>query len=238
MNSQNPSRRQHRSLFVVVVTYLAFISLGLPDGLLGIAWPFMSERSNVSLDSLGILLFGFTTGYLATSSTSGKVMQYLSLGTLLAVSCLLTGLSVLVYALVDIWPAMIIASVFLGMGGGAIDASINTFAASNFRASTVNWLHAFYGIGATTGPLLVTLMLANDRQWYHGYITVALIQLSLALLFLLTRGRWTVSSAHDEHHSRSEYLRTLRLPVVWLYVLIFFCTQASSRVSANGFSLF
>jgi fucose permease len=211
-----------KSFFLVVVTYLAFISLGLPDGLLGIAWPFMSTRSGVPLDSLGILLIGFTAGYLATSSTSGKILKHLSLGVLLSISCVLTALSLFTYAMTDVWSAMIVASFFLGAGGGAIDSSINTFAASHFSASTVNWLHAFYGVGATTGPLLVTMMLANGLQWYYGYVTVALIQLSLAMLFMLTQSRWRVSSAGDESHSTTEYFETLKLPIVWWYMLIFF----------------
>ncbi len=217
-----PNNTIKPAAFLVVVTYLAFISLGLPDGLLGIAWPFMSARSNVPLDYLGILLLGFTSGYLSTSSTSGKIMKHISLGMLLTVSCLLTALSLIAYALVDAWHIMIVASFFLGSGGGAIDSSINTFAATKFSASTVNWLHAFYGVGATTGPLVVTLMLSIDLKWYHAYITVALIQFSLALLFLLTRTRWQVSSGVEEHHSSSEYLQTLKLPIVWVSVIIFF----------------
>lgn len=214
--------RPATSLFLVIITYLAFISLGLPDGLLGVAWPFMSLRSNVPLDSLGILLIGFTLGYLSTSSTSGKIMKHISLGALLAISCLMTALSLLGYALSDSWYVMIAASFFLGSGGGAIDSSINTYAASAFSASTVNWLHAFYGVGATAGPLLITMMLAADFQWHHGYITVAFIQISLALLFLLTRRKWRVASDEAEHHSGPEYFQTLKLPAVWLYMLIFF----------------
>jgi fucose permease len=210
------------SVFLVVVTYLAFISLGLPDGLLGIAWPFMSSRSNVPLDHLGILLIGFTCGYLMTSATSGKVMKHVSLGMLLSISCVVTALSLLTYAMMDTWLIMIAASVFLGAGGGAIDSSINTFAASKFSASTINWLHAFYGVGATTGPLVVTIMLSKNLEWYYAYITVAFIQLCLAVLFVFTRNRWQTSSGAEEHHSTSEYLQTLKLPIVWLSVMIFF----------------
>ncbi|MGC3944765.1 MAG: MFS transporter [Chryseolinea sp.] len=211
-----------KSVFLIVVTYLAFVSLGLPDGLLGIAWPFMSARSNMPLDSLGTLLICFTSGYLVTSSTSGKIMQWISLGVLLTLSCLVTALSLLTYAFTNFWYFMIIAAFFLGSGGGAIDSSINSFAASRFSASTVNWLHAFYGVGATAGPLLVTFMLANDLQWYHGYIAVATIQIGLSILFGATQRRWGMASAHEEVHSRSEYFETLKLPRVWIFMFIFF----------------
>ena len=218
----NQAKATNGSLFLIVVTFLAFVSLGLPDGLLGVAWPFISARSKVPIESLGFLLIAFTTGYLATSSTSGKIITYVSLGMLLTLSCTLTGISLLTYAVTEHWFVILVASFFLGSGGGAIDSSINTFAASNFHASTVNWLHAFYGIGATTGPLLVTLMLSTDLEWYHAYLTVATVQLSLAVLFLFTRHRWKVTSKDEEHHSSSEYFDTLRLPIVWLYMIIFF----------------
>lgn len=118
---------------------------------------------------------------------------------------------------------MIIASIFLGSGGGAIDSSINTLAATRFKASTINWLHAFYGVGATSGPLLITFMLANNLEWFHGYILVAIIQISLSVLFLFTQKYWQVNSQDEEEHpSSATYFQTLKLPIVWINILIFF----------------
>ncbi|HSB92468.1 MAG TPA: MFS transporter [Flavitalea sp.] len=209
-------------ILLVIITFLAFISLGLPDGLLGIAWPSISSRARVTIDSLGILLIAFTLGYLATSSASGKLIKLMPLGILLTISCFLTAMSLLTFALSSQWHILIIASFFLGSGGGAIDASINTFAASHFNASTVNWLHASYGIGATIGPLLVTIMLANEYQWFQSYLIVVGVQLSLALLFLSTRKNWKASSKDEDQHSTSEYFETLKIPAVWISMLIFF----------------
>jgi len=216
-------RKGNKSFFLILVMYLAFISLGLPDGLLGIAWPFMSSRFHVPLDALGILLVCFTAGYLSTSSTSGKILNIISLGALLIVSCLLTGVSLLVYAFASYWYFAIMASFCLGAGGGAIDSSINTFAASRFSASTLNWLHAFYGVGATLGPLLITFLLAGGFQWFNGYIIVAVIQIALSVLFLYSRNSWQVSSREEEERRPgAEYLQTMKLPVVWINILIFF----------------
>ncbi len=117
---------------------------------------------------------------------------------------------------------MIVASFFLGSGGGAIDSSINTFAASRFSASTVNWLHAFYGVGATTGPLLVTLILTCKLQWYHAYIIVAGIQIALSILFLFTYTNWSIASEENTEEQHSDYFQTLKLPIVWINILIFF----------------
>lgn len=218
----NQGQHSNKLFFLVLVTYLAFISLGLPDGLLGIAWPYMSTKLQLPLDALGMLLIGFTLGYLSTSSTSGKIIKVIPLGILLTISCLLTGLSLLTYAFASSWYFIIAASFFLGAGGGAIDSSINTFAASRFNASTINWLHAFYGIGATTGPLLVTILLSRNLSWYHGYITVAAIQIGLSILFLFTYKNWQVTSEEHNEEVPSDYFQTIKLPIVWINILIFF----------------
>lgn len=210
-------------IIVLVLTYLAFISLGLPDGLLGIAWPFMSVRYQMPLDSLGILLIAFVVGYLATSTASGKILSILPLGILLAVSCGLTGLSLLAFVYSGYWFLVVAASFFLGAGGGAIDSSINTFAASKFSASVVNWLHAFYGIGATLGPLIMSFMLSHDKQWYHGYIMVAVIQITLTVLFLITLKYWKApNEVVEQIQVQSRYSEILKVPAVWINILLFF----------------
>jgi fucose permease len=211
-----------RNLLLILVSYLAFISLGLPDGLLGISWPFMGEKLGVPLDALGILLISFVAGYLSTSTTSGKIMAKIPLGTLLTLSCCLTGLSLLAYAYSDYWFLVITATFFLGCGGGAIDTSINTFAASRFSASVINWLHAFYGIGATAGPFIITWMLVQGRGWYWGYITVGIIQIMLALIFLMTLKYWKASSDQEEHPPSGSYGEAFRMPLVWITIFIFF----------------
>jgi len=218
-------QKQHlnKNLILIIISYLAFISLGLPDGLLGIAWPFMNVKFGVPLDALGILLISFVAGYLLTSLANGKIMAKIPLGILLALSCSLTGLSLLGYAFANHWYMVIIMSFFLGAGGGAIDASINTFAAAHFSASIVNWLHAFYGIGATTGPLFITWMLVHGQQWYDGYILVGFIQVILSILFLITLRYWKVNADKKEKLApATKYLETLRMPLVWLSFIIFF----------------
>ena len=215
-----PPRSRH--LLIILISYLAFISLGLPDGLLGVGWPFMSERLNVPLDSLGILLIAFVTGYLSTSTTAGKILTVIPLGVLLALSCCITGLSLLSYALSGYWLLVIIASFFLGSGGGAIDTSINVFAASQFSPSVINWLHGFYGIGATAGPFLMTWLFVRDQEWYLGYIIVGIVQITLGFIFLATLRYWKVASAREDVHVSGSYAQALRMPLVWMNILIFF----------------
>ena len=212
-----------KNLFIILISYLSFISLGLPDGLLGVSWPYISARHQVPLDSLGILLISFVAGYLLTSTTSGKLLTKISLGLLLTLSCCVTGVSLLAFAFSDYWFLIIFASFFLGSGGGAIDTSINTFASSRFSASTINWLHAFYGIGATSGPFIITWMLVIDNGWYTGYIAVAIVQITLSLIFIITLKFWKFNSDPQEPTQLpGSFGESIRLPFVWITIFIFF----------------
>lgn len=212
-----------KNLFIILISYLSFISLGLPDGLLGVSWPYISARHQVPLDSLGILLISFVAGYLLTSTTSGKLLTKISLGLLLTLSCCVTGVSLLAFAFSDYWFLIIVASFFLGSGGGAIDTSINTFASSRFSASTINWLHAFYGIGATSGPFIITWMLVMDNGWYNGYIVVAIVQITLSLIFVMTLKFWKVTSDPQKPtQPTGSFAESIRLPFVWITIFIFF----------------
>src|SRR5258706_1994958 len=136
------------SLFLITLAYLSFVSLGLPDGLNGVAWPSIRDYFNLPLDALGSLLVMFTAGYLVSSFSSGRMLALMSLGSLLALSCLATAVSLIGYALAPAWPVMVALGVIAGLGAGAIDAGLNTFAATRFSARMVNWLHASYGAGA------------------------------------------------------------------------------------------
>ena len=210
------------TLLLILISYIAFISLGLPDCLLGISWPFMSESFEVSLDSLGILLIAGGAGYLITSSSCSTIMKFMSLGVLLAASCALTGISLLIYSYTDIWYLIILASFFSGAGGGAIDSSLNAFASINFSPSVVNWLHAFYGVGATTGPVIMTYLFTHGGEWFEGYRIVGCVQISLALLFLFTGRYWKNPVVEDEVEKPSGVWETLKFPIAWVSILLFF----------------
>lgn len=212
----------NRKSLLILICFIAFISLGLPDGLLGVAWPYMHIDYSVPLNSLGLLLIFFTIGYLLSSFNSGKIMAKVSLGALLATSCAITGLSLFGFAFGDLWLVLLVMTLLLGAGGGAIDASINTFAAQNFSTSTVNWLHAFYGVGATLGPVIMTAYLVNNFPWFTGYITVGSVQLSLAIIFLLTIRLWKTQEGHQEPVVSAKTKETLSLPVTWLSLIVFF----------------
>jgi fucose permease len=236
-----PKPRLNLSLTLLV--FLGFVSLGLPDGLTGVAWPSMRAYFGLPLDALGGLLVSYTAGYLVSSFGSGRMLAHLNVGAVLALSCLATGLSLLGYAGARHWWLVIAFGTLAGLGAGAIDAGLNTYAATHFTARMVNWLHAFYGVGAASGPLLMTHLLAAGFQWQWGYALVSGGQLALAACFGLTLRRWIEEQRVDEAStsepvSAATNASTLHLPVVWLSTAIFFVyTGIEAVAGAWAYSL-
>ncbi|MFY9607726.1 MAG: MFS transporter [Blastocatellia bacterium] len=231
------------SLLLAGLAYLSFISLGLPDGLNGVAWPSIRAYFNLPVDALGALLVMFTVGYLASSFTSGRLISLMSVGTLLALSCMATALSLIGYAIAPVWLMIVVLAVVAGLGAGAIDAGLNTFAATQFSARMVNWLHACYGVGATAGPVIMTSVLAARHPWQRGYAIVGAWQLALAFCFLVTRRWWpSVSSKaapSSANVTRASNITTLKLPAVWLSVAVFFVyTGIEAAAGTWAYSLF
>jgi fucose permease len=148
-----------------VLASLAFISLGLPDGLLGVAWPSIRGFFGLDIDAVGALLVATMAGYVASSFSSGRLLRRLNVGSVLALSCVLTAGSLLAYGTTSRWAVMIALGITLGAGGGAIDSGLNTYAATHHGARTLNWLHACYGIGAATGPLIMAAVLGMGLGW-------------------------------------------------------------------------
>ncbi len=226
-----PSSKTLARLGPILLAYVAFIALGMPDGLLGIAWPSMRADFGVPLDALGMLLVGSVTGYMTSSFLNGWLMARLGVGRLLAISCGLTGLALFGYTLVPAWWMMIALGVVAGLGAGAIDAGLNTYAAAHFREGLVQWLHASYGIGITIGPVIITTALTTFDSWRVGYRVVAGFQLVMALAFVFTLSWWSnqqeAAPTDGPREKRlTEYktplAETIRQPRVWLSVLLFF----------------
>ncbi len=203
---------------------MAFISLGLPDGLLGVAWPSMRTSFNVSIESLGALLAAATAGYVVSSFSSGRLLRRVNLGVVLAASCLLTACALLGYAASARWLAVLGLAAVLGLGAGAIDAGLNTYVATFYSARMLNWLHACFGIGAASGPLIMTAVLRNGSSWRTGYLIVGIAQVALAACFALTSRAWPRAEGASHEAARSEAATmgaTLALPAAWLGMAVF-----------------
>jgi len=229
LNASSNSKTYSR-FGLVILAYVAFIALGMPDGILGIAWPTMRADFGVPLDALGMLLIGSVIGYTTSSFLSGAMVSRLGMGNLLVISCTLTGLALLGYTLVPSWWMMILLGVMGGLGAGAIDAGLNTYAAAHFGEGLVQWLHASYGIGITIGPIIMTMSLANFDTWRVGYRVIAGFQLLMALTFLLTLSWWSnhkeVAQETKPEKRLTDYktpmTETMRRPAVWLSISLFF----------------
>jgi fucose permease len=212
---QAPLARAARSGFALpVLAFLGFASLGLPDGAIGVAWPRIRETFALPLDALGALLVVSVAGYVAASFLCGAVLARISLGTLLAASCAATGATLLGFWAAPSWPVMLALGVSAGLGAGAIDAGINTFAATRFPARTLHWLHAAYGVGTTAGPALMTRVLMGGADWRVGYLWLGAAQLVLAAGFAATLRMWPrAPRAASQVAPRTAGLReTMRLP--------------------------
>lgn len=214
---------RHHTL-VVVLAFVAFVSLGLPDGVLGVAWPSIRTTFQLPISRIGQLLAMGTSGYLLSSFFAGQVIRVLGIGRVLLVSSLLATTALAGFALASVWWLVVGMAFFSGLAGGAIDVGINTFAAARFSARTVNWLHAFWGVGATTGPLLVTAVLAAELSWRAGYAILAGALGLLSVLFLTTLPMWRLGAALPGRHEEkgASLGEALRHPAVWLHATLFF----------------
>lgn len=216
-------------LGLVLLAYIAFIALGMPDGLLGVAWPSIRSHFSVPLDSLGMLLAASVAGYMTSSFFSGPLVARLGVGRLLSLSCALTGLALVGYTLVPAWWMMVLLGVFAGLGAGAIDAGLNTYAAANFSEGVMQWLHASWGIGITLGPIIMTFGLTTWNSWQFGYRAVSAFQILLAIGFALTLRMWRVKTQAAQPESpqkltdyKTPLAETLRQPQVWMSIGLFF----------------
>jgi fucose permease len=223
---------------LAVLASIAFIALGLPDGLLGVAWPSMRQTFALSLDDIGALLAAFAAGYVASSFMGGRAQASLGLGWLLVLSCLATAVCLLGYGTAGHWWLVVALAALGGVGAGGIDTGINTYAALNHGPRMLNWLHACFGIGAASGPLLMTAVLAAGSPWQRGYLMAGAAQLVLAGVFLVTLRRWPAVRGTAEASARAPLLGTLRRPVVLCSVLVFLAyTGVETAIGAWTFTL-
>jgi fucose permease len=213
-------------LVLLAIALVAFVSLGLPDGVLGVAWPSIRRSFDLPPAQLGVLLTSAMVGYVASSFSSGEVVARLGIGRLLFWSSVLMVANSLAYAAAPTWSVMVAAALLAGLGAGAIDAGINTFAAVHLSPRLVTWLHASYGVGAALGPLLMSGALATGSGWRGGYAVIAAILAAMAVAFQVTRRLWDLAAPPAGPATESVVspglFDPLRRPRVWLNIALFF----------------
>ncbi|ADO69325.1 MFS transporter [Stigmatella aurantiaca] len=213
---------------LLVLAYLAFVSLGLPDAVLGLAWPSLRDTFALPQVGMGAILAAGAGAYLVSGLFAGRLMQALNVGLLLAGSTALVALGLAGYATVPLFALFLFAACFVGFGSGGIDAALNTYAAQHFGPRHMTWLHAAYSIGATLGPVLMTALLARGAGWRSGYAVIGAVLATLAVTFAVMRKQWDGGPAQPGEAPTASVApsatawEALRRPRVKLQSLIFF----------------
>lgn len=175
---------------LLALIYVSFISLGLPDSLLGSAWPQMQESLGVSLSLGGVISFLITASTILSSLVSHQVIQRFGTGAVTMCSVAMAALALFGFSLSNSFFALCLWAIPYGLGAGSVDAALNNFVALHCKAKHMSWLHCFWGIGATGGPYIMGLCLSRGMGWQAGYRTISFLQMALTLILLLSLPLW------------------------------------------------
>jgi fucose permease len=210
-----------RPAALLVLAYVGFISLGLPDGVNGVAWPSVRDAFSVRSGALGIISISLGTAYVLSSLSAGSLVGRLGVGGVLAGSTALAAAGLAVHAVAPHWVPFVIGASLVGFGSGAVDAALNAFVARTYAAKHVNWLHACYSIGATLGPILMATAIQRIGSWRVGYAAVAVLLVLLGAGFLATKSGWGARPSVPPRPI-GDLAGTLRHPVARLHLAAFF----------------
>lgn len=212
------------AVLFIVTLFLAYVSLGLPDSALGVAWPYARVELFASVDYAGYLAFLITVCGMVSSVLSLKFVKKLGANKIVALSCLLTGSAMLLFSFVKNKYLLLPLCLPLGFGAGAVDAVLNDYVSRHYASKIMNWLHACWGIGAMISPLIMTAGI-NFGSWRYGYMTVGAIQLLLAILFFSTLKLWNrkeIKNGYKDLLPPAAPGITFKNLAPWLSVITFF----------------
>lgn len=213
---------------LLVIIYIAFISLGLPDSILGSSWPTMQGDLNAPFELAGYLSMVCAAGTIVSSLASNKMVSRLGTGKVTAVSVLMTAVGLAGFALAPNAWVMFLWAIPLGLGAGSVDAALNNFVALHYEARHMSWLHCFWGIGATSGPMILSLQIALGNGWRSAYGSISVIQFVLVTALFLSLPVWKRVREDQAEDVEGAYISNrdaLRLPRIWPALLgfIFYC---------------
>lgn len=216
-----------KKLILLLIIYLAFISLGLPDALLGSAWPAMFKYLSVPVDYAGIISMIVAAGTVISSLFSGNLIRKFGEAKVTTISVLLTAIALMGFSYSHHFLFLCLLAIPLGLGAGSVDAALNNYVALHYQAKHMNWLHCFWGVGAASGPIIMAGYLAKGESWPPGYHTIAWIQISLVVILILSLPLWANKQLTDdsEQEGDSKNLLTLlrTMPGLKQALFIFFC---------------
>lgn len=180
-------RKRRLQLALAVV---AFAALGLPDGVHGVAWPDMRRTFDLPLSGLGAILLSSTVGYLAFALAGGRLTARLGTGRLVVAAATSAACGFALYVVSPWWPLVLVGATLAGLSAGAVDVGLNAELALHHGTRAMGLLHASFGIGATTGPLVAAAVVTSDRSWRLAFVPIVVLQLSIAAAGVLLRDRW------------------------------------------------
>lgn len=176
--------------FLLTIIYVSFISLGLPDSLLGAAWPTMQIELGVPLSYAGIISMIIAGSTIVSSLFSDRLTRRWGTGTVTAVSVLMTAVALLGFSLSHSFTVLCVIAIPYGLGAGAVDAALNNYVALHYAARHMSWLHCFWGIGVCVGPSVLGYCLTHGMTWNAGYGSIAAVQIILSILLFATLPLW------------------------------------------------
>ncbi|MEG1992771.1 MAG: MFS transporter [Acetivibrio sp.] len=192
---------------LLIMIYLSFISLGLPDSLLGSAWPSMHPVLCVPVSFAGVISMLIAGGTIVSSLYSHRFIKKLGTGKITAISVGMTALSLFGFATAPNFIILCLWALPYGLGAGSVDAALNNFVALHYKAKHMNWLHCFWGIGATMGPYIMGYFLTGGESFSKGYQMIGMLQLVLTGILIFTLPLWKTGEEKLEEKKNSEPLK-------------------------------
>lgn len=225
---------------LLIVIFIDFIGLGIPDSLFGAAWPAINNDFGLPISAANAVTVTMTVCSIISSLMSAKLTERFSTSKIAAVSTALTAVGLFGFSISKNIYMMFFFTLFLGFGAGAIDAALNNYVAIHYKASHMNFLHCFYGIGVTLSPYIMSLALKN-RSWESGYRWASVIQLVISVIAFASLPLWQkndILSGVSEGNSKSSFAELIKLPGVKSTWLVLFGSCSLEYVSGTWASSF
>ena len=210
---------------LLAIIYISFISLGLPDALLGGAWPTMQQEFGVPVSYAGIISMIICMGTIVSSLLSDRMTKYFGTGKVTAISVATTAAALFGFSVSDSFIMLCIIAVPYGLGAGGVDASINNYAAVHYASRHLSWLHCMWGIGASAGPYILAAAMTKG-EWNLGYRWVAMVQIVLTVVLFLTLPLWKELKTQEENSLKAKPLsikEIFAIPGAKEIMTAFFC---------------
>ncbi len=208
------------------IIYLSFISLGLPDSLLGAAWPVIHAEIGAPLSASGFVFMIIAVGTIVSSLLSDRLTRRLGAGKVTAISVAMTCAALFGFSFSRSYAMLCLWAIPYGLGAGGVDAALNNYVALHYASRHMSWLHCMWGVGATVGPAIMGAMLAAGHSWNAGYRSIGLIQLVLTAILLLSLPLWRAADGGAAESGRGGALslrEIVSLSGVKAVMLCFFC---------------